>query len=189
MKGENYRHIGENIKSIREKHQITPSVLAQRCGVTKEMLLEIESERVNPTIATVWKIARGLEVDIDSLLTGQEQLRRTFSLSRHEDITHLETDEEGVHIKVLSPLSMAEDLEMYILTFQAGAALHSSPHAVRTEEFLTVLKGSVKVSAGEKEVEAKTGDFIHYHADIDHRIENTDQGVSEIYMVVRFQRG
>ncbi len=180
-------HIGKNIKNIREKHHITQSILAEKCGVSKKMLIQIESEQVNPTIATVWKIARGLDVDVDSLLTGQEHLRRTFSVSRKEDITRLETDEEGVHIKVLSPLSMAEDLEMYILIFQAGQSLPSSGHAARTKEFLTVLKGAIRVKAGPHQAELSEGDFIQYHADVEHTIENIHDGETEIYMVVRFQ--
>ena len=180
-------HIGKNIKTIREKHHITQSILAEKCGVSKNMLIQIESEQVNPTIATVWKIARGLDVDVDSLLTGQEHLRRTFFFFCKEDITRLETDEEGVHIKVLSPLSMAEDLEMYILIFQAGQSLPSSGHAARTKEFLTVLKGAIRVKAGENEAELSEGDFIQYHADVEHTIENIHDGETEIYMVVRFQ--
>ncbi len=189
MEHKDTRHIGKNIKHIREKHRMTVSILAERCGVSKTMLTQIESEKVNPTIATVWKIARGLDVDIDSLLTGQEHIQRAFTVSRREDITRLETDEEGVHIRVLSPLSMAQDLEMYLLTFQKGATLPSSPHAPRTEEFLTVLNGSVRVEAGENLAELTKGDFIKYHADIEHTIINTAAGDSEIYMVVRFSKG
>ena len=181
-------HIGENLKKIREKHGVTLSVLAERCGVAKNMLSQIESGQVNPTIATVWKIAQGLDVDINALLTGQDELRRTFTVSRKDDITRLETDEEGVHIRVLSPLSMAEDLEMYILTFQKGQALHSSPHSVRTEEFLTILQGAVRVIAGENKVDLHEGDFIRYHADTNHVIENIHDGETRIYMVVRFEK-
>jgi XRE family transcriptional regulator, regulator of sulfur utilization len=187
MESKSPLHIGKNIKTIREKHDITQSILAERCGVSQSMLKQIESEKVNPTIATVWKIARGLDVDVDSLLTGQEHLQRTFSVSRKEYITRLETEEEGVHIKVLSPLSMAEDLEMYILTFKPGQSLPSSPHAARTKEFLTVLKGAVRVKTVENEAQLYEGDFIQYHADVEHTIENIHAGETEIYMIVRFQ--
>ncbi len=181
-------YIGENVQKIREKHGMTLSVLSEKCGVAKNMLSQIESGQVNPTIATVWKIAQGLDVDINALLTGQDELQRTFSVSRKDEITRLEADEEGVHIRVLSPLSMAEDLEMYMLTFQEGQALHSSPHSVRTEEFLTILEGAVRVQAGENNAELSEGDFIRYHADTDHVIENIHAGRTRIYMVVRFQK-
>lgn len=187
MEENSSHHIGRNIRQIREKHHLTLSFLAEKCGVTRHMLMQIESEKVNPTIATVWKIARGLDVDIDSLLTGQEHLQRTFDVSRDEEITRMETDEEGVHIRVLSPLAMADDLEMYILTFQKDSSLPSSPHAARSEEFLTVLKGSVRVHAGGNTADLQEGDFIRYHTDVEHTIDNIHDGESELYMVVRFQ--
>lgn len=187
MEEKSSQHIGKNIRRIREKHHLTLSFLAEKCGVTRHMLMQIESEKVNPTIATVWKIARGLDVDIDSLLTGQEHLQRTFDISREEEITRMETDEEGVHIRVLSPLAMADDLEMYILTFQQGSSLPSSPHAARSEEFLTVLEGGVRVKAGENSADLQEGDFIRYHADVEHTIVNINEGNSKLYMVVRFQ--
>lgn len=180
--------IGRNIREIREKHHMTIGILSEKCGISKDMLTQIESEQVNPTIATIWKIAQGLDVDINSLLTGQDQLRRTFSVSRRDEITRLDADEEGVHIRVLSPISMAEDLEMYLLTFQPGQSLPSKPHSVRTEEFLTVLKGAIRVTAGENRAELQEGDFIHYHADTEHVIENLADGETQIYMVVRFQK-
>jgi XRE family transcriptional regulator, regulator of sulfur utilization len=180
--------IGRNLKLLREKRETTLSVLAERCGVNRNILSEIESGQVNPTIATVWKIARGLDVDINALLSGQDELHRTFSVSRKDEITRLETDEEGVHIRVLSPLDMAGDLEMYILTFKRGQVLHSDPHSVRTEEFLTILKGAVRVSADNNVGELAEGDFIRYHADTEHAIENIHEGETEIYMVVRFEK-
>lgn len=163
-------------------------MLSEKSGVSKAMLSQIESEKVNPTIATVWKIAQGLDVDISSLLTGEDELLRKFAVSREREITRLDTDEEGVHIKVLSPITMAEDLEMYILTFQPRGVLRSTAHTLRTEEFLTVLEGSIRVVAGENRSELYEGDVIHYHADIEHSIENLEDGEARVYMVVRFQK-
>ncbi|MFW6251481.1 MAG: helix-turn-helix domain-containing protein, partial [Alkalispirochaetaceae bacterium] len=108
--------IGANIKSRRQEKGYTLNVLSERSGVSKAMLSQIESEKVNPTVATVWKIARGLDVDINELLEGSSGPVRRFHLTRENDITVLDTDEEGLHMKVLTPLSMAEDLEMYLLT-------------------------------------------------------------------------
>ncbi|MFP4179568.1 MAG: helix-turn-helix domain-containing protein [Spirochaetaceae bacterium] len=188
MEPKDHGYIGRNLKKLREKHGITLSVLSEKCGVAKNMLTEIESGQVNPTIAMVWKIAQGLDVDINALLTGQDTLQRTFHVNRKDEITRLEADEEGVHIHVLSPLSMAEDLEMYILTFQKGQALHSDPHAIRTEEFLTILEGAVRVTADNNSTDLYEGDFIRYHADTEHVIENIHDGKTRIYMVVRFQK-
>jgi transcriptional regulator with XRE-family HTH domain len=178
--------IGSNIRARRTKQGLTLNVLAERSGVSKAMLSQIESDKVNPTVATVWKIARGLDVDINELLAGADEPVRHFHLTRHDDIPILDTDEEGLHMKVLTPLSMAEDLEMYLLTFAREGELRSRAHFPRTEEFLTVIAGRIRVRAGERVDELGSGDFIRYQCDVDHDIENIGNGEATVHMVVRF---
>ena len=180
--------IGKNIQRIRKEQSLTLDVLSEKSGVSKAMLSQIESEKVNPTVATVWKIAQGLQVEINELLAGGSEPSRRFSVIRNDEITILETDESGLHMKVLSPISMVEDLEMYLLTFQTEGSLGSAPHFPGTEEYLTVISGQVRVTAGENVTDLESGDFIAYHCDIEHTIENTGFGQAQLHLVVRFNK-
>lgn len=162
--------------------------LSARSGVSKAMLSQIETDKVNPTVATVWKIAVGLNVEIDLLLKGAGPSQRKFNISKREEITTIDTEEEGIHIKVLSPFAMVEDLEMYVLTFDPAGKLESSPHFPGTEEFLTILSGEVEVIAGPKRGLLQEGDFINYHCDIDHAIYNKTPESAMVHMTVRFNR-
>jgi len=180
--------IGRNIQEIRKQQGLTLGVLSEKSGVSKAMLSQIEAEKVNPTIATVWKIAQGLDVDINTLLKGTAEPLRKFVVTRSDSITRLDTEEEGVHIKVLSPISMVEDLEMYLVTIKNGGKLESSPHFAGTEEFLTILQGKVRVTAGKNATELSSGDFIRYNCDIEHAIENIGSEEAVVHMVVRFKK-
>ena len=180
--------IGFNIQNIRKTQQLTLGVLSERSGVSKAMLSQIEAEKVNPTVATVWKIARGLDVDLDALLKGTPSSIQKFAVTERDQVGTLITGEKGPNVKVLSPVSMAEDLEIYLLTFDSGTSLMSSAHAPGTEEYLTVLKGTITVCSGDRTVELKKGDFIIYSCDVDHSIENTGSQTAEIHMIVRFLR-
>ncbi len=180
--------VGENIQRLRKQQKLTLEVLSEKSGVSKAMLSQIESAKVNPTVATIWKIARGLGVEIHALLKGSGESMRRFEVNRKESITILDTDEEGVHVKVLSPISMAEDLEMYSLTLKSKGVLRSAPHYPRTEEFLTVLEGKVRVTAGANKADLGEGDFIMYHCDIEHAIENLGGREAKLFLVVRFNK-
>jgi transcriptional regulator with XRE-family HTH domain len=180
--------VGRNTQAIRKQQGLTLDMLSEKSGVSKAMLSQIESGKVNPTVATVWKIAQGLQVEINSLLEGTSGPRRIFTATRRESIASLDTDEEGLHIKVLTPISMVEDLEMYLLTFKASGALRSAPHFPRTEEFLTVIRGQVRVTAGDNSSDLGEGDFVRYHCDVPHSIENTGRGEAHVHMVVRFSK-
>jgi XRE family transcriptional regulator, regulator of sulfur utilization len=178
--------IGKNVKQERTDQKLSLDELSTASGVSKAMLSQIESGKVNPTIATMWKIAHGLGVEFSVLMKGEGKKIRRFDINRKEDITTLDTDEEGAHISVLSPVGMAEDLELYLLTFAPAGMLHSQPHYPGTEEFLTVLAGKVKVIAGDKETILNEGDVLIYQCDIEHSIENLAEIPARIYLVVRF---
>ena len=180
--------IGVNVKRQRLEQKMSLDKLAIASGVSKAMLSQIESAKVNPTIATMWKIAHALKVDFNLLLKGKGDKVRKFEINRHEDLTTLDADEEGVHINVLSPISMAEDLELYILTFQPGSILTSSPHYPDAEEFLTVLEGEIEVVAGKKSTILKKNDVSIYQCDINHSIKNLSAKESKVYLVVRFAK-
>jgi transcriptional regulator with XRE-family HTH domain len=53
--------VGSRIRNPSARNtDLTLEELSLKCGVSKSMLSQIETESVNPTIATVWKIAGGL---------------------------------------------------------------------------------------------------------------------------------
>jgi transcriptional regulator with XRE-family HTH domain len=180
--------IGANVKRQRLEQNMSLDKLAAASGVSKAMLSQIESAKVNPTIATMWKIAHALKVDFNLLLKGKGDKVRKFEINRYEDLTTLDADEEGVHINVLSPITMAEDLELYILTFRPDSILSSSPHYPDTEEFLTVLEGKVEVTAGKNSTVLEKGDVLIYQCDIHHSIRNLSADESKVYLVVRFAK-
>ncbi len=180
--------IGQNIRKERKKQRLSLDELSRRSGVSKAMLSQIEAGKANPTVATAWKIAYALGLDFNAMLKGREENVRKFEINRKDDITTLDTDQEGVHINVLSPIQLAEDLELYILTFKPKASLKSNPHYAGTEEYLTVLEGSVKVSAGKNTAILNAGDVVIYQCDIEHHIDNLGDEPARVHLVVCFDR-
>ncbi|MHC8521501.1 helix-turn-helix domain-containing protein [Rossellomorea sp. H39__3] len=60
--------IGDNIRKIRKERGLSLDQVADRTGVSKAMIGQIERDDSNPTVATLWKIANGLKVSFSSLL-------------------------------------------------------------------------------------------------------------------------
>jgi XRE family transcriptional regulator, regulator of sulfur utilization len=180
--------IGEIINEIRKKNQMTLKILSEKSGVSKAMLSQIESDKVNPTIATLWKISVGLGVNINELTRVISVKKRNFTLTKKNDITLLDCDEEGVHINTLTPFDMIEDLEIYLMTFRESSKLSSKAHFPGTEEFLTLLEGTITVTAGKNITIMNKDDFLTYHSDIEHCIENTGKDKAVVHMVVRYKK-
>jgi len=181
--------VGSRIREIRKEHGLTLEELSLRCGVSKSMLSQIETESVNPTIATVWKIAGGLGIEFRALLEGKEEPSGAIHLARRSDATILDVADGGVHLVVLSPMEMVDDLEMYLLEMDAGSILDSRPHHPGCEEYLTVLDGEIEVrSAGHSE-RLGPEDCVIYAADVAHSIAAAGETAARAHLTVRFAKG
>lgn len=61
------KKVGIRIREIRELKNISQQELAAKCNFEKSNMSRLESGRVNSTLATLNKIAKGLEVNIMEL--------------------------------------------------------------------------------------------------------------------------
>ena len=67
--------IGANLHKERRRRQLSLAELAASSGISKAMLSQIESDKVNPTIATMWKIAHALNIELETLISGEAARR------------------------------------------------------------------------------------------------------------------
>lgn len=178
--------VGDNLKRERRKQHLTLDALALLSGVSKAMLSQIEANKVNPTIGTLWKVVRALNIEFDAVLSGENMQNKKFDVTRAGNITSLKTGQSSAIFRVLSPLSMADFLELHLVTLPPGCVHVSHAHTAGTEEYLTILAGSVKVTAGENSAVLDTGDVIAFQADVEHILENPSPDPAELYMVIRF---
>ena len=177
--------IGSNVRKKRHERHWSLDELAEASGVSKATLSQIESGRVNPTVATLWKIAQSLETELSMLIKSEGETFRTFSVTREGDLPRL-TGTSGVEIKVLSPITLAGELELYFLTFEPGAILASEAHEPGSHELVTVISGVIEVEAGRNSVKLDSGDVLNYQCDISHRISNPGDQPATLHMVVKF---
>lgn len=72
--------LGDRIKFIRESRKITQAVLAKQSGLTQATIANLETGRKDPSIQTMEKIAKALDVHIATLFTTDEV--HVFDLAR-----------------------------------------------------------------------------------------------------------
>lgn len=174
--------VGANLKHERTQRHLSLGALAELSGISKAMLSQIESGRVNPTLVTLWKASQALGVDIGLLIGGSAKKPERFSFlasGRQASIV----DEPGkTEFRLLTAPGMHPGLEMYLVTMKPGAVHRSEPHAAGCEEFVLVIKGRVRVTAGSRSAELAGGDFLAYQGDLAHSLENLDDGETVLHM-------
>lgn len=64
--------IGERIKEIRLKKNMSQNDLAMECNFEKASMSRIESGQTNPTVRTLSRICNALDIPLVDLFTEQE---------------------------------------------------------------------------------------------------------------------
>lgn len=177
--------LGKNIFKIRKENRMSLDILAKKSGVSKAMISQVEQEKTNPTLATVWKISHGLGISLEDLLGKSEQTEKKFEICTKENIPILFNNKKDVRFDILSTLDM-QNIEIYLVAIKKGGALNSTKHYPKTEETVYSLDGTAEIKIGEKTAIIKPGDIIRYHADVNHSIKNKLKRDIKLFMVVRF---
>lgn len=60
--------LSHNLKIIRNQRKISLRKLSDASGVSKTTLCDIEGDKVNPSLETVYKIAKALEIEVGELI-------------------------------------------------------------------------------------------------------------------------
>lgn len=60
-------HISKRIKQIREEKNISQSELGAMCNFEKSNMSRLESGRISPSLITLYKISKALEVEFYEL--------------------------------------------------------------------------------------------------------------------------
>ena len=64
----NSRKLGQNMKRIRIAKQMTQGDICRKLGVDRAYISNVESGNKNPTLSTITKLAKALNVSVDELL-------------------------------------------------------------------------------------------------------------------------
>ncbi|WP_210397453.1 helix-turn-helix domain-containing protein [Motiliproteus sediminis] len=182
-------NLGAALKQERKRQGLNLSQLAERCGVSRSMLSEIERGNANPTFTSLWNITQALGVTIDELTRRCQNRPPAFI----ESLSGLQTpimvsDDGGCELRALNPLSTATEFEWYELRFQPGAALHSQPHALGTVEHLSLLEGELAVRLNNQlQQTIDNRGTLRYPADVPHSIINEGSREARALLVLQRQ--
>lgn len=175
--------IGQRVLKLRRGQGLTLEQLATRAGISKSMLSQIERDRTNPTLATVWRLTHALGIGLEQVLRSDDAPQAVELVRSHATPT-INSADGGCTARILGPLEMAGTVEWYEVAAEPGAALVSEAHEPDTVEHLTVLEGEFAVESAGEIVRAATGETVRYRADCPHSVRNTGDGPARALMVV-----
>ena len=178
--------LGETIKARRSRQGLTLGDLAERTGVSRAMLSEIERGAKNPTIRIVCQIAEGLGTTVSELIgEGPPPESRAPSIVRAAERRTLVDPQTGVARQQLAPAYVQRGVEVLWYTLPARAATGAFPaHRPGVVEQITVVRGALRCQLGGDEALLAAGDAIFFDADIAHAFANPGNEPCEYLLII-----
>lgn len=174
--------VGEHLKRERLAQRLSLGDLSRASGISKAMLSQIESGRVNPTLVILWKAAQALDLDISVLVSGERKAPEYFHRLAAEEQARIDYENGGTRFRLLTAPGMPDGMEMYHVTLAPGVCHVSEAHADGCREYVMVIRGRVKFASGENSAVLETGDFLCYRGDQTHSMENMGETAAEVHM-------
>jgi transcriptional regulator with XRE-family HTH domain len=158
--------LGRKIKRVRTGRGTTIQDVAERSGLSKGFLSQVENDKTSPSLNTLERIAEALETPLTYLLLSDQ---RAPVLVRRDERQVLVDEASKGRMEYLSPV-FGRALQLVLVDLPAGCAV--TRHAHRGEEACWVLSGSLLVLQGEMAAALDEGDAYQWDGSVPHLVEN-----------------
>lgn len=159
--------VGGLIREQRKRLNMTLTALGERAGVTAGYLSQVERLQSVPSLATLGKIAKALDVRIEHFIAVPTA---DNAVTRRENRPRFTIGETSITYEKLGFEHPANQLSSLILNVPPG--FHSETVSHDGEEILYVLEGKLEQKIGDEQFVLHQGDSLHFRSGIPHSWAN-----------------
>jgi transcriptional regulator with XRE-family HTH domain len=185
--------VGSRLRAERERLGISLRELARRVGVSPSLVSQIELDRVNPSVSTLYALVSELGMTMSDVFGDSasgdrvvRRLREDSGLAEHPETRPVLNLASGVRWERLTSQD-DRDVEFLYVVYPVGAA--SCPEDALTthggKEYGYVSSGTLGVRVGFDEYELGSGGSIAFDSSSPHRLWTIgDEPVHAIWVVI-----
>jgi len=175
--------IGNKLKDIRNKRNLSLDEVTKLTGVSKAMLGQIERGQSNPTVSTLWKISTGLKVSF-SLFIDENQ--DDLKVICQNDISPITEDHNRMKLYPIFPFDSNKGFEIFTIELEPGCNHISTPHNEGVEEYIIVTQGEIEININDKKFTLQKGNSIKFMANSPHDYKNVSQERSVFQNIILY---
>ena len=169
------QHLSNTLKRLRQQNQWSLDKTAEKTGVSKAMLGQIERGESSPTVATLWKIADGFHQSLSTFLEPPISDKTDTVVIRSSTQLRKKPASDEMLIAPLFPYEERFRFELLELTLLPGYERFLDPHKKGVTEHIIVLKGEMEVFLDEEWINLSQGSAVRFTADKPHGYRNKQQ--------------
>jgi DNA-binding transcriptional MerR regulator/uncharacterized RmlC-like cupin family protein len=157
--------IGNHLRKLRTKRQLSLAQVARAVGVSVGFLSALERSQMSGSVGTLRKLARFYKTNILDFFDAKEGSSR---LVRPAQRKVLEAG-EGVRMELLAWGNAVMEPHLFRVAPHSGSG---DSYTHEGEEFLYVLRGELTITLDGEEYHLKSGDSFYFESGTPHRWKN-----------------
>lgn len=165
--------IGARLKHARLMTGMRLKDVAAKAGCSESMLSKIENERAVPSLTTLHRLCKSLNLSVSSLLSSERT--EPWTIMRPEQRTMIghrkAAGSEGVLAEVLIPSSAGRLLEGFLVVIEPGGHTNGALQH-KGEEVGFVIEGQLELTISGSVHMLKAGDSFYFPSDLPHAYSN-----------------
>ncbi|MUN37876.1 helix-turn-helix domain-containing protein [Actinomadura sp. NEAU-AAG5] len=165
--------IAASLRRERTRAGLTLTEVAQRAGIAKSTLSQLESGTGNPSLETLWALCVALDTPFSRLL---DPPRPAVQVIRAGEGPAVSSDQADYQATLLGACPPGARRDIYRVAAEPGHQRTSDPHMPGVVEHVVLSAGRALVGLADDPVELRPGDFITYPADLPHVFRALEPG-------------
>lgn len=155
-------YLAITLKHLRHEKGMSLAQAAERTGVSKAMLGQIERHESSPTVATLWKIATGFNVPFSRFIAPASPLIKPRYNPPSQDM----------QIEPLFPFDAELRFDHFSIKLAPGALSESSAHDTGVVEHVVVISGVLDLKIDDQWQTLQPGEGRRFAGDKAHSYRN-----------------
>ena len=161
--------IGKKIRKYRKLRDITITELADKSDLSVGMISQIERNKIGLSVASLWKIAKALDVSIGDFF--EEDKPGDKYIVRKNNRKTIQLTNSTATYELLTP-DLSWNIEFLKITIMPGESSDDKKISHKGEETGYVMQGKLLIKWGNQEFILDEGDSIRLDSTIPHRYIN-----------------
>jgi len=178
--------VGPRVRALREAMDLSLRDLAERSGVSAQMLSQVERGETSPTLSVAGRIAAGVELTLSQLLRLDEG--DGVAVVRAGERLRGGAGRSGHGYEVVTPPVPGQRAEVAVHTLARGAATGGPGdpplHEAGSRETALVLDGELRLICDGVAHDLAEGDAVTFDADLPHHFENPGDSDNRFLAVI-----
>jgi transcriptional regulator with XRE-family HTH domain len=176
-------YLGQKLRKMRKEQNLTQLELAQQVSITNGQISTIERGVSSPSLATLHRIARALNVPMTEFF--EDERKKEVELVRKGKGRKVASTKENVSVEVLCARSNAGAFNVLFTELESGELRLNPKPSVPDEYFLYVLRGKCEVQVQGDSYVMDPGDSVFVKAQKDQVIRNVGADELKLLLVTK----